>query len=440
VVGRRRNGYMMLEALAGITQQQGAGGATVTDSFDRANASTLGTADSGQAWTTNAGVFSIASNQASSSSSGGSFTATLDAGIADIDMRIDVVIGASNSNPGVVFRSVDISNFWHFTVAAGSWFLYKRVANSYTSMGSGSGPGSGTHTVRVVAVGSNIEVYINGFSKITTTDASHSTATKHGLGTSLLSGNGSGCQFNDLTITPAAVSGFVPTDLGATLALWLDADDASTFTYDAGVEISNWADKSGNGRDFAQSIATAYPTRQTSVVNGRAVVRFDGQNDYLERAQFAASFTAAEVFVVVATNSDPSANIKDNSPLSFSSVSSLSHYAYSGNGWIYEGFGSTARKTVGDPGVDLSSWHLYNVRTAASAWSAHIDGTSLYSTATSTVQFNGSIVRMGRPNNTATDWFWGDIAEMILCDTVLSSGDRTSVNTYIADKYGLTIA
>lgn len=34
----------------------------------------------------------------------------------------------------------------------------------------------------------------------------------------------------------------------------------------------------------------------------------------------------------------------------------------------------------------------------------------------------------------------GYIAAVIICDTVLSSGDRTSLHTWAATEYGLTIA
>lgn len=66
----------------------------------------------------------------------------------------------------------------------------------------------------------------------------------------------------------------------ANIQLWLDASDASTITLTSGA-VSNWADKSGNGIDFAQGTATNRPIVQTAEQNGRDVVRFDGVNDYL---------------------------------------------------------------------------------------------------------------------------------------------------------------
>lgn len=65
--------------------------------------------------------------------------------------------------------------------------------------------------------------------------------------------------------TPAAI----------TTALWLDAADASTVTTVSGA-VSQWNDKSGNGRNFAQSTASFRPTYSATAFNGKPALRFDG--------------------------------------------------------------------------------------------------------------------------------------------------------------------
>lgn len=49
-----------------------------------------------------------------------------------------------------------------------------------------------------------------------------------------------------------------PIFLGSRLALWLDADDFSTITLN-GSTVSQWRDKSGNGRHVSQNNASAQP-------------------------------------------------------------------------------------------------------------------------------------------------------------------------------------
>jgi hypothetical protein len=73
---------------------------------------------------------------------------------------------------------------------------------------------------------------------------------------------------------------WTPAALGSALALWLDADDASTIVLN-GSTVSQWSDKSGNGRNATQAIAASQPTRTLSGLNGKTVLTFDGMDDFL---------------------------------------------------------------------------------------------------------------------------------------------------------------
>lgn len=66
-----------------------------------------------------------------------------------------------------------------------------------------------------------------------------------------------------------------PYHLGSALALWLDADDASTLTLN-GSTVSQWRDKSGNARNLAQASAANQPTRTLNGMNGRTALSFNG--------------------------------------------------------------------------------------------------------------------------------------------------------------------
>lgn len=86
---------------------------------------------------------------------------------------------------------------------------------------------------------------------------------------------------------------WTPADLGASLALWLDADDAATVTLN-GSNVSQWADKSGNGHHLVQATAAAQPAFVASALNGKPGVRADGVDDEL----IAATGFAAESVMV----------------------------------------------------------------------------------------------------------------------------------------------
>jgi hypothetical protein len=71
-------------------------------------------------------------------------------------------------------------------------------------------------------------------------------------------------------------------------ALWLDAADASTVSVATGV--SEWRDKSGNGRHFTQSVAASQPAYNQNGINGLGSISYDPTNDALQRAPEAWAF------------------------------------------------------------------------------------------------------------------------------------------------------
>ena len=77
------------------------------------------------------------------------------------------------------------------------------------------------------------------------------------------------------TTTATTAAAWTPADLPAGLTLWLDAADASTVTLN-GSTVSQWNDRSGNGRHLAQGTASRQPTYATASQNGLAGVDFSG--------------------------------------------------------------------------------------------------------------------------------------------------------------------
>lgn len=64
--------------------------------------------------------------------------------------------------------------------------------------------------------------------------------------------------------------------------LWLDADDPATITSSGGY-VSEWSDKSGNGRNAVQATSANQPQTGIATRNGRNVISFTAANSqYLE--------------------------------------------------------------------------------------------------------------------------------------------------------------
>ena len=87
-------------------------------------------------------------------------------------------------------------------------------------------------------------------------------------------------------------------------ALWLDAADASTVSVATGV--SEWRDKSGNGRHFTQTTTANQPAYNQNGINGLSSISFDGTAKALRRTPEAWAFqypvTAFIVFRTAAFN------------------------------------------------------------------------------------------------------------------------------------------
>ena len=64
------------------------------------------------------------------------------------------------------------------------------------------------------------------------------------------------------------------------LIVWLDANDATTFTL-VGGKVSQWNDKSGTGVNISQATAADRPVYTTNQINGMPIVQTDGSTTFL---------------------------------------------------------------------------------------------------------------------------------------------------------------
>lgn len=176
--------------------------AGITDTFTAANGTNLNgrTTETGsKTWTVGNGVFDINTNKVRPTTVSGSAYATLDAGAANIDMSVDVTIGATTVD-GLLFRFVDGANYWRVDLVTGTDRLHLIRSTAGAEDGSISGAVSldvgNTYTIRVVTSGTSISAYVNGVLIASTTNSTHQTATKHGI----IAGS-TNTRFDNLSIT-----------------------------------------------------------------------------------------------------------------------------------------------------------------------------------------------------------------------------------------------
>ena len=202
---------------------------------------------------------------------------------------------------------------------------------------------------------------------------------------------------------------WTPDGLGADLALWLDADDASTVTLN-GSTVSQWDDKSGNGRNASQGSAALQPIYTTNGLNGKPVLSFDGSDDQLT---ITSPFALGETAAMVAQRSSTAQPIIE-APTS-------ANRGFWGS--AHPGF-TTHNNYAVDGGPLLSAPPNSAVTTP-----------SLVSQ-TELLQLSTFAYKLGA-GTPSYQFLNGFIAEVVVTDTLLPTDDRQKLEGYLAWKWGL---
>jgi hypothetical protein len=235
---------------------------------------------------------------------------------------------------------------------------------------------------------------------------------------------------------------FDPSTLSG-LTLWLKAD---SLALSDGQRIQTWPDESGNGRDFTQGTGGQRPLLKTGILNGMSVVRFDGVNDNIGSSvgwQTFFSVSDATAFVVYKRRGNPSATygtlFSDESAGSAEKVgmrdASLGTVLVCMNN---DGNQDTASKTGLTGEAYIATWLHTGGNLSAGANDTRDSGLSTVASG-ATITPNNFNVSLGAEVTAATNYYNGDIAEVLFFNVALSEADRISVESYLAQKYGIEL-
>jgi hypothetical protein len=249
--------------------------------------------------------------------------------------------------------------------------------------------------------------------------------------------------------------GFNPLSLSP--ALWLDANDASTL-YDATTggslvtadgAVARWEDKSGNARHATQATSGARPLRKAAVQNGRDVVRFDGGDVLVTPSFSTAGFVSGSTILVVTNPTFTNNTIyRPLIRIEPSNTNGIQHEA-SNDSVVnsrskLEAFVQNTSNTLfrATPSATTTTgWRMLASVVTTSDITLFSDGTinGGPTAITGTIKTGSSDVL--RVAADVTNNFWlGDIAEILVFPTALSTTDRQAVESYLATKWGITLA
>lgn len=235
-------------------------------------------------------------------------------------------------------------------------------------------------------------------------------------------------------------------------ALWLDASDqstlykertgssATTLVASDADPVGTWRDKSGNARHATAASDAKRPTYKTGIQNSKSVIRFDGVDDYFavtNPSSFAGSnltvfsiskFTAGTTQSLLSCTSDL---------LAVNYSGSTAHNFFLGGGANYGQYTASG-------GVYFLMSAVYDGSlAAANRISLFRNGASKTLTLFGTIPTTtGSIsaATIGAYVTGSLQFLNGDVCEMIVYTSSLSTSQRQQVERYLSAKWGITLS
>jgi hypothetical protein len=236
-------------------------------------------------------------------------------------------------------------------------------------------------------------------------------------------------QFSISPVQKVHAAAWTPASLGGTLGLWLDASDASTIT-SAGGLVSQWSDKSGNGRHATQPTSGSQPTYTGTALS------FGSSSRFMSGAMAANSFPTSMQVTVVSTSigsntywAYPFNRTLNNKPAPFDLYNTT---VYIGTGDNIAGYG--------DYGVNfgtLTTRSMVSTTLSASKIEQFLNGTNRLSKPGSYPYGDGSVglYQIATRADRVTQ-FTGEINEIIVTNE-LSNSDRVNLESYLAAKWSI---
>jgi hypothetical protein len=235
------------------------------------------------------------------------------------------------------------------------------------------------------------------------------------------------------------------------LKLWLDASDTSTISLSS-TKVTQWTDKSINAYAFTQGTDANRPVSGTRTINSKNVIDFstatrltntasnstwkfmhDGQHTF-----FIVAFAdTSSAFRIIVDNIDAAGGANPGIAYFLNTTDTLQYFvarAVNNSQTI-----SSIPGSVTDNSQFYSSANMNTSAALADRSEVQLNNDSFVKNNTGTGDVNTSNPNhpLSIGNRTANDFgFDGTIAEIIIYDTNLSSGDVIKVRNYLSAKWG----
>ena len=225
-------------------------------------------------------------------------------------------------------------------------------------------------------------------------------------------------------------------------SLWMDGADSSTMTTASGY-ISAWTSKGTNALSFTQATSSKQPLLVANVYNGYSVVRCINPGDpvvnvFIDTVNNAVLQTGASFCIFIVHNP----TIANGSPFCFQNGGGnriACHLTENGN-VVFDT--PNVRLTYAAPGNYLTSGLKLDVFwSVANAINYRASGTATASASAGPSSWIDGTLTFGSFTPTQTSYYYQtDIGEIIWFNTALALTQVQQVESYLAQKWGLTAA
>jgi hypothetical protein len=222
------------------------------------------------------------------------------------------------------------------------------------------------------------------------------------------------------------------------LSLWLDAADKSTLT---GTNVTSWTDKSGQGNTATASVG---PTQST--YNKYPVLTFNGSTQFMISANTVPRTT--HTLIAVHRPVTITASFQGNTSLFRYQVPGPNYIVFpymfglTPRGYITsaDGAGAGSIDSANSTLVENSSTSAFNIIIAVISSGSQViykNGTQQSSDTETLTGATSDSLTIGRFTPGLSEYYEGDLGEMIVYPSSLSTRNRQQVEGYLAWKWGL---
>jgi len=222
-----------------------------------------------------------------------------------------------------------------------------------------------------------------------------------------------------------------------------DADDAATLTLQSTSAVSEWQDKSGNGRHVGQVVPAQQPVLSPGALNGRQTVLFDGANDILSATGVGAlGVNDVSFFVVMRYVSGSGEDL----PVAIGQTGAgrAIRSMYRAWGGTTHAFGTWANDAISNLSADVGgAHHLFEaVQEGQSVWfwRTGVAGSPQPRSLPNMpipVNFDGIAVGSQQGGAVSNYYTHASVAEVVVSYTALAAPERQRIEGYLAWKWGL---